>query len=313
MEHPLVQDLLLNPSRWRIWPAVAVLRWMLRKVPRERRRLVFRSEPTLAFPASEISDIVVGANNAELFQTALGLTGPGSPLPATDVDRIVKDYRRNGALALWLDGPSDRFLHAVEAAQAHNNAAFSVATGDEIQALRLVCKMAGYASPFAAEPGGRLAAIGPGKAPTAAGLAAPFLTPPTAGGMRELFQAFTALPTTVTEFAGDRLRVFQPARLGGPTKAILGTTCYCPAAAVEVEIDGGSNPGARKWAQDHFRREALHLLAGTYVGTSPPSVRIYLRLDPDNAPPADLGGNSALGGLAVLGRANSQVRLPLAG
>ena len=312
LNHPLVQDLLLNPSRWRIWPAVAVLRWMLRRMPRDRRRLVFRSKPTLAFPASEISDIAVGTAYAELFHTALGLTGPGSPLPTSDVDRVIKNYRRSGALAMWLDGPSDRFLHVVESAQAHYNAAFSVATGDEIQALRLVCKMAGYATPFAAEPGGRLSTIGSDRAPTAAGLAALFLTPPTASGLRELFRAFTALPTRVTEFAGDRLRVLRPARIGGPIKAILGTTCHCSAAAVEVEINGGSDPDAHKWGQEPSRRGSLYLLAKTYIGTSPPIARLFLRLNPDNAPPAALDGRSALGGLAVLGHASAQVRLPLA-
>ena len=32
--HPLARDVMLNPSRWRLWPAVAVLRWLLRKTTR---------------------------------------------------------------------------------------------------------------------------------------------------------------------------------------------------------------------------------------------------------------------------------------
>lgn len=310
--HPLVQDLLLNPSRWRMWPAVAVLRWMLRKMHEDGRRLIYRSNPSLAFTPSEISDVAVGARRTELFQTAIGLTGPGSPLPVCDVERVVSNSRRNGALAMWLDGPTDRFLHALETAQAFHNAAFSVATGGQVRAFRLMCQLAGYATPIAAEPGGRLLPVRPGTAPTAGGLAAPFLTPPTASGLRELFQAFTELPIRVIEFAGARLRVLQPARIGGPIESILGTTCHCADAAVEVEIEGGSDPDAHKWAQDPARREALHLLAKTYIGMSPPIARLFLRLDPDNAVPAGLDGHAALGGLALLGRASLPVRFPLA-
>ncbi len=310
--HPLVQDLLLNPSRWRIWPAVAVLRWMQRGMPRDKQRLIYRSIPSLAFPASEISDIAVSTAYSELFHTGLGLAGPGSPLPTADVEHIVMNHRRNGALTMWLDGPSDRFLHAVEAAQAYYNAAFCMAIGDETRSLRLVCDLAGYAMPFAAYPGGQLATLTGQRVPTATGLAAVFLMPPTASGMRELFSAFTGLPAIVTEFAGDSIRVLRPARMGGRMRMALGTQCHSPAAAVEIDIDGGSEPENRNWARQSARRRSLHLLARSYIGTSPPVARIFLRLQPGNAPPAALDGQSALGGMAVLGRASSPVRLPLA-
>ena len=49
----------------------------------------------------------------------------------------------------------------------------------------------------------------------------------------------------------------------------------------------------------------------TYLGTPLPRVRLFLRLDVDNVPPAAAHTGTALGGLAVLGTPSRPVRLPL--
>jgi len=38
ISHPLAQEIILDPSRWSIWPAVAVLRWLLKRATRDARR-----------------------------------------------------------------------------------------------------------------------------------------------------------------------------------------------------------------------------------------------------------------------------------
>ena len=311
LSHPLARDVMLNPSRWRLWPAVAVLRWLLRKAKRRARRIVYRSRPSLSFPASEIHDVVIGDSDVDLVLTAPGLAAPGSPLPSADIARIMEDQRRGGALAAWLDGPADCFMHALEAARERSNAAFALATGGRIEALHLAARLVGVSAPLAASAGGRLSDTHGREPAGAAGLGAAFVGPISAAGLAEVFRAFTSLPTRVEEFSGAEVRVSDPARLGGRIGRILGSKCRLPAAGIEIELVGGIRPEAREWARDPARRGSLRLLALAYVGSPSPAARLFLRLDPGNVPPAALDGETALGGLAVLGRAERPVRLAL--
>lgn len=311
LSHPLARDVMLNPSRWRIWPAVAVLRWLLRKATRRARRIVYRSRPSLTFPPSEIHGVVIGDNDVDLVLTAPGLAAPGSPLPSADIARIMEDQRCGGALAAWLDGPVDCFMHALEAARARSNAAFALATGGRIEALHLAAGLVGVSAPLAASAGGRLFDTHGHEPRGAAGLAALFVGPTSASGLAEVFRAFTNLPARVEEFSGAEVHVSSPSRLGGRIGQILGSKCRLPAAGIEIELIGGIRPEAREWARDPARRGSLRLLALAYVGSPSPAVRLFLHLDPGNVPPAALDGETAFGGLAVLGRAGRPVRLPL--
>ena len=312
-DHPLAQDILLNPSRWRIWPAVAVLRWMLRGATQRDRRIVYRSRPSLSFAGSEIDDVAIEGGQVNLVLTAPGLAAPGSPLPTSDIARIMEDRRRGGALATWLDGPGDRFMHAVETAHARNNAAFALATGGRIEALYSVSRLVGLTAPLAAHADGRLADAYVDEPLGAVGLAGLFVGPVSASGLGELLRTFTNLPVEVDEFTGAETPVLRPARMGSPLGRILGRTCRLPAAGIEVIVSGGSETDARGWAEDPVRRRSLHLLALVYIGSPSPAVRLFLTLAPDNVPPAALDGKATLGGMAVLGRAERPVRLPLVG
>ncbi len=320
MQHPLVRDILIEPSRWRIWPAVALLRWMLRKVARNMRSIVYRSKPSLSFAPAEIDDVALGGRGVELMLSGPGLAAAGSPLPTSDIARIVADGRRGGSLGRWLDAPGDRLMHAVETSQGRYNAAFSVATGGRIEAFAAIVHLVGRGMPLAAGPGGDLHPVAMGESGEAdgdeflgaIGLSALFLGAPSAVGLRQLIQAFTALPTRVEEFAGAELPMMRPARVGIAMGFALGSRCWLPAAAVDVVIDGGSDAGALAWAREPQRRAALGLLARCYIGGAAPQVRVYLRLDPGNVSAAALDGGAEFGGLAVLGHAGESVRLPLA-
>ena len=118
-EHPLVRELLLTPGHWHLWPAVAVLRWMLRQASGDRGRLLYRSKPSLDFPPGEVEDVeLTGGGSVGLTLRAPGIAAPGTPLPTSDIQRIIDDQRRGGAIAAWLDGFGDRFMQVVEVAQA---------------------------------------------------------------------------------------------------------------------------------------------------------------------------------------------------
>ena len=94
---------------------------------------------------------------------------------------------------------------------------------------------------------------------------------------------------------------------------MLGTRCTLADAGIEIVIEGGGDPQGPAWAGDARRRESLYLFARCYIGSPAPIVRIELRLEAaDSAPPATLDGGAALGGLAVLGRSEGPVTLPLA-
>ena len=309
--HPLVRDLLRHPHRWRIWPAVAILRWLQRRMS-NAPRLVFRSQPSLSFAASEVRDLRFRDDRMDLVLNAPGLATAGSALPASDIERIIADHHEGGALGTWLDGPGDRFMHLLEDVQMESNPAFALVAGKRVAAFALARDLVGRSAPLTAGGDGALDATGDGEPEGALALAALFLGPVSASGLRGLFQAFTRLPVRVVEFTGAQTATARPARVGAPMGLILGVSCELPAAGVEIHIEGGTHREAPAWARSAARRRSLHLLATAYIGAVSPEARLFLVLDGTNAPPATLDKDTALGGLAVLGTSDVPVRLPLA-
>ena len=311
MQHPLVRDLMLNPTRWRLWPALAVLRWLQQRIGSNPPRLVFRGRASLSFATSEVSDLVIGESRFDLSLNAPGLATAGSPLPASDVSRIIEDHRAGGALSEWLDGPTDRLMHALESMQAQVDPAFALMTGGQVEALMMVSNIVGDSVPLGAGPGGDLY-LPEGHEPLGAvGLAGLFLGPVSAAGLEGVFRAFTGLPVRIEEFTGATIPTARPARTGGPFGRMLGAQCRLPSAGVEIHMEGGARPEAQDWARSPIRRGSLWLLALSYIGSPTPEATLFLWLDGDNAPPAALDGATALGGLAVLGPTDEPVRLPL--
>ena len=302
---------MLAPTRWRIWPAVAVLRWLQRRIGRAGARLVYRFKPSLSFAGSEIDEFAIRDGQLELTLNAGGLVTAGSPLPAPDIARIIADERRGGALNAWLDGVGDLFMQVLEATQARTNAPFALLTGGRVDAHYLVADIVGRSAPLMAGPEGALFDSWLREPEGALGLAGLFLGPTSATGLAGLFRAYTGLAVRVEEFAGANVVIARPSRVGRPFGMMLGDECRLPSAGVEVHIEGGSAPSAQRWARDPGRRRSLHLLATSYVGSPSPVVRLFLWLEPDNAPPATLSGDAAFGGLAVLGEAGRRVGLPL--
>lgn len=313
-EHPLVRELLLTPGHWHTWPAVAVLRWMLRQTASaDTHRLVYRSKPSLDFPPGEVDEVeLTGSGVVGLTLRAPGIAAPGSPLPTSDILRIIQDMRRGGALAPWLDGFGNRFMQAVETAQAQNNAAFALAIGGEIPTLRAVSNLVGRSAPLASDDAGSLDSTW-NKAPRGAlGLAPFFLGGVSAAGLTDLFAAFTGKGARVVEFAGSEVAVARPARIGvGAFGAVLGTRCRLASAGVDVVLEGGDDAASLKWASEPPRRRSLYDLATSYIGSPSPAARCYLEVDGAVVPPAALD-IAELGGVAVLGRSTDPVRLPLA-
>lgn len=311
VSHPLAQDIILNPTKWLIWPAVAVLRWLLRRAAKDARRIIYRSEPSLNFPTSEINDIAVDADGIELILNAPGLAVAGSALPLADIERIIKDKRNGGALANFLDGIGDRLMHVVESSQARTNAAFSLAIGGHIEFLSLTANLTGRSAPLTAFSGGELSTDRQSVPEGATGLTSMYVGPISAARMEDLFYAVTSFPAKVREFTGAEILVLAPARLGSKMGAMLGLTCNQPEAGVEVVINGGSDPEAVEWAANPVRRKSLHLLADSFVGSPCPEVSLFLLLSVDNVPLAGLDGKATLGGLAVLGKPQIPVFIPL--
>lgn len=311
--HPLARDLLFNPTTWRIWPAVAILRWMLRRA-RRVGDLMFRSKPSIAFAGAEIQDVALQEGHIDLVLSAPGLAAPGSSLPLADIARVVADMQPpgRGALAAWLDGPGNRFMQAVEAAQARNNAAFALATGGRIEALKLFAELAGRSAPLTAHRGGRLVSFLAAEPNGAIGLGALFIGPASASGLAALVAAFTSLPVQVQEFTGDETPVLRPARLGQPIGQVLGRSCHLASAGVAVIINGGSDEKSQAWATIPERRQSLSMLCGTYIGSATPTAQLFLELNANNVPLATLG-MSALGVASVLGPPKGRVRLRVSG
>ncbi len=320
LAHPLAQEVLLEPTRWRIWPAVAVLRWLQRQAS-GAQRIVYRSNPSLSFSAAEIQDVAIGADGVEMTLAAPGLAAPGSPLPASDVARILADRDAGGAMAAWLDGPIDLFMHVLEQAQAQNNAAFALATGGDIWAVAVVACLTGRSAALHARADGTLADSMQRRHPEGAvGLAGLYMGTASAAGLEQLFEAYTGLAVEVEEFVGAEVRTMRAAAIGGPTGtvlgaagSVLGTTCRPPAAGIQIVLDAGDDADALRWARDPVRRDALHLLAQSYIGTPSPVAWLFLDVDAGTAPPAALDGEAAFGGMVVLGRTEGMLRLPLIG
>lgn len=311
MTHPLVQDIILDPTRWGIWPAIAVLRWLLRRATRDARRIVYRAEPSLSFTPSEINDVAVDSDGIELILNAPGIASPGSPLPTSDIARIIADKREGGALAAWLDGFSDRFMHALESSQVRNNVAFALATGGRAKSLELIGGLVGYSAPLSAYSEGRLSTERKNNVPEGAiGLASMYVGAISARGLESLFHAFTGLPTTVKEFTGAEVPIARSARVGGRFNYLLGFRCNRAEAGIEIIIEGGSEPNAANWAGDLQRRNSLRLLAASYIGSPSPKPTIFLLLNPDHTPVAKLDGSATLGALAVLGKPQFPIFIP---
>lgn len=313
IRHPLVREFVTDPTPWSLWPAVALLRWMMAEQG-DVGRLVYRSRPSLAFSASEICDVGIG-DDLHLVLSSPGLAAPGSALPLPDIARIVADYYRpgGGALAYWLDGLVDRLMQVVEVAEARTNSAFALALGEDVKDAESILRLAGLSAPLRAEPGGVLKdSLGDGSGAQAPGLARLFMCSATAAGLESLVGAFTELPVEVEEFVGLPLPVVDPARVGEPLGGnAIGTQGEVTSGAVNLIVDGTADPGSICWARDPERIDSLAGLCEAYVGGPVPQVRIYLDVVPESIPPAALGG-SALGRAPVLGRGDENMRLPIA-
>ena len=303
LRHPLVQDLLLNPTRWRLWPAMAILRWLQRQMRKNRIRVVYRTRPTLSFPASEIADIYfVRPNELQIVVNALGLANAGSALPSADIARIIADYRSGGALASWLDMVADRMLHAAETSVARSVSPFACAMGGFPEADSVLPSLVGHDGVLAESRPDGLSLSRRAGARRLTALGALFLGVPTAHGLARAFEGFTSLHARVIEFTGAPLDVSRPARLGAGFGRVLGSRRIVAEAGVTVRLnDGPTCEDAVAWASDPVRIRSLYELARTYIGdASPePSIELVVRID-ELSPLAPGARNALLGGCAML-------------
>ena len=303
-DNPLVQELMLDPTKWRLWPAVAILRWVQRQAT-ESIRIVYRTHPSLSFPPSEIRDLGLRSpDKIELILNAPGFASAGTALPAADVARIIADHRAGGAINTWLDGITDVFFRAVEDLVVRAHAPFSLAMGAPLDGHRFAAEFSGRSAPLSARPGAILSMVE--EDPDGAlGFARLFVGPASASGLAALVSAFTSLPVRIEEFAGAEVRILRPLRIGRTLgTGLIGTVCNLPSAGIVVHIEGGSDPNAPAWILEPTRRRSLRSLARAYIGSVTPIARIVLWLDPENVPSAVLGAaSSTFGGLPVLGDA----------
>ena len=303
LRHPLVQDLLLNPTRWRLWPAMAIIRWLQRQMRKNRLRVIYRTRPTLSFPASEIADISFrGPDELHIVANALGLANAGSALPSADVARIIADYRSGGALAMWLDMVADRMLHAAEASVAQSVSAFACAMGGFPEADAVLPSLIGHDGVVAESRREGLSHASRVNARRLTALGALFLGVPTAHGLARAFEGFTSLHARVIEFTGAKLDVSRPARLGAGFGRVLGAKRSFAEAGVTVRLnDGPRCEDAVAWANDAVRIRSLYELARTYIGDPSPIPTIELVVRTDELSPVAPGSrNALLGGCAVL-------------
>ena len=303
LRHPLVQDLLLNPTRWRLWPAMAILRWLQRHMRKNRIRVVYRTRPTLSFPASEIADIYfVRPDQLQIVINALGLANAGSALPSADIARIIADYRSGGALAVWLDMVADRMLHAAEASVAQSVSPFACAMGGFPEADSVLPSVVGHDGVLAESRHTGLSLSRRSGARRLAALGALFLGVPTAHGLARAFEGFTSLHTRVIEFTGAPLEISRPARLGAGFGRVLGSRRVVAEAGVTVRLnDGPTCEDAVAWAGNPLRIRSLHELAKAYIGDSSPEPSIELVVRTNELSPLAPGSrNALLGGCAML-------------
>ena len=303
LRHPLVQDLLLNPTRWRLWPAMAILRWLQRQMRKNRIRVVYRTRPTLSFPASEIADIYfVRPNELQIVVNALGLANAGSALPSADIARIIADYRSGGALASWLDMVADRMLHAAETSVARSVSPFACAMGGFPEADSVLPSLVGHDGVLAESRPDGLSLSRRAGARRLTALGALFLGVPTAHGLARAFEGFTSLHARVIEFTGAPLDVSRPARLGAGFGRVLGSRRIVAEGGVTVRLnDGPMCEVAVAWASDPVRIRSLYELARTYIGDASPKPSIELVVRTDELSPLAPGArNALLGGCAML-------------
>ena len=303
LRHPLVQDLLLNPTRWRLWPAMAIIRWLQRQMRKNSIRIVYRTRPTLSFPASEIADIYfVRPNELQIVVNALGLANAGSALPSADVARIIADYRSGGALASWLDMVADRMLHAAETSVAQSVSPFACAMGGFPEADSVLPSLVGHDGVLAESRPDGLSLSRRAGARRLTALGALFLGVPTAHGLARAFEGFTSLHARVIEFTGAPLDVSRPARLGAGFGRVLGSRRIVAEAGVTVRLnDGPTCEDAVAWASDPVRIRSLYELARTYIGDASPEPSIELVVRTDELSPLAPGArNALLGGCAML-------------
>ena len=303
LRHPLVQDLLLNPTRWRLWPAMAIIRWLQRQMRKNRIRVVYRTRPTLSFPASEIADIYfVRPNELQIVVNALGLANAGSALPSADIARIIADYRSGGALSLWLDMVADRMLHAAETSVARSVSPFACAMGGFPEADSVLPSLVGHDGVLAESRPDGLSLSRRAGARRLTALGALFLGVPTAHGLARAFEGFTSLHARVIEFTGAPLDVSRPARLGAGFGRVLGSRRIVAEAGVTVRLnDGPTCEDALAWASDPVRIRSLYELARTYIGDASPEPSIELVVRTDELSPLAPGArNALLGGCAML-------------
>ena len=135
---------------------------------------------------------------------------------------------------------------------------------------------------------------------------------PAFAGERDQVLPLTPVALDAQETVLQQAATAGPACVGAPMGLSLGMSCELPSAGVEIHIEGGTHREAPVWARSAARRRSLHLLATAYIGAVSPKARLFLWLDGINAPPAALGKDTTLGGLAVLGTSDVPVRLPLA-
>ena len=304
---PLAAELSRHPQGWKLWPAVAVARWIQDSGRERGPRLVYRSRASLRFVPAEVEELAADRERIELTLGVPGLASPGSALPGSDIERIG----RTPALAEWLDGGLDRFMHAVEDAHARSSEAFALARGGESEALRWIAFLAGRSAPLAASPGSGLTCSSLARG--AGALGAWFIgSRPTAAGLAGLLRAHTGFRASVRERTGAMLPNLEPARIGAPIGGILGRRVRVSEAGVDVFLEGGESPGALAWGASPVKRASLRALLDAYVGGPIPKVRIGLRVDGETIPAAALDGNACLGGICRLGRCGGRTVLPLA-
>ncbi|MXY52867.1 MAG: type VI secretion system baseplate subunit TssG [Gammaproteobacteria bacterium] len=310
-DHSLTRDFLLDPSGWPIWPAVAMLRRIMRRTP-SANRLVYRSKPSLSFSTTEVVDVGVDDDSFSLVLASPGLAAPGSALPLSDVARIVNDMDRpgGGAISYWMDGLVDRLMQAVEVAESRTNAAFALATGGRLEVLDNVLEIAGHSAPLRTGADGVLREQSSAGAPVP-GLARMFIGEATAAGLQSLVAGYTELDVVVEEFVPVDMSVARPQRIGAAMdRSPIGREGEV-AAGVNVILDGTAAAEAAQWVREPDRAAALSLLCASYVGAAAPRIFLFVDLAPEHIPPAALDGGTAFGRAALLGSADDVVRVPL--
>lgn len=307
-DHPLAQDLFLHPTRWRLWPAVAVLRWLQGKMRSHHVKIAYRGRATLSFSPCEIADInLQRPARIEIVVNALGIASPGTGLPGADVSRIIADDRSTGALARWLDMIADRMLHAAEASMSRSNRAFACARGDDSEARRTLTALVGHDAVLAEHPEHGLVPMGTPGARRLDALAAIFVGQPSAHGLARIFEAYTGLHTRVTEHTPDTIDVARPARLGAPMRRILGAKRRIDEAGVTLRMNDAERcEEATRWTSDRTSIQSLYRLAAAYIADARPRARIEVAVPAHTVRPARLGTeNARLGANAMLNIPNA--------